>query len=361
MQITTVKLQEMVAKAVKGVGNNKLRPLTEMLAIRLSDSKLTITSTDMENYLNISAEMDCFKGDEFYAVIYADQFSKLIARTTSEFVTLTVMGKELKIEGNGNHTVPVILDDATAEMVDYPDPTKDFKRDHKIGTIPTAVLGTILTELKPCVAMSVEHPQFTNFYMGEVIVATDTYQMAVLDTKVFDEPKLISVPTMELLEVLECDDAIHVYESDGKLLFVSDNGTLYASAMPGLDLYPVDRIMERINQNYPSKCKLPKLEVLQLLDRLSLFVEVNDNGAVTIAFGDDGVKIASKQSNSVEVIPYISSEDFKGLQGVIYLDMLRAQVKAQAGDTLEVHFGEVKSIKFVDVVTKVVSIIGLAG
>lgn len=358
MQIKTLKLQEMVSKAVKGVGNNKLRPLTEMIAIRLENGVLTVTSTDTDNYLNVTAEIE---GDDFYAVIYADQFSKLIARTTSEFVTLTVVGKELKIEGNGNHTVPVILDDSTAEMVDYPDPSKAFNKDHKIGAIPTSVLGIILSELKPCVALTVEYPQFTNFYVGEKVVATDTYQIAMLDTKVLDEPKLISVPTMELLEVLEGDDPIDVYEKDGKLLFVSANGTLYAPSMPGLDDFPVDRITQRLEQSYASSCKLPKLEVLQLLDRLSLFVGANDNGAVTIAFGKDGVKIASKQSNSVEVIPYISCDNFAESQGVMYLDMFKAQVKAQTGDTLELSFGEAKSLKLDDVVTKVVSVIGLAG
>ena len=358
MQIRTLKLQEMISKAVKGVGNNKLRPLTEMLAIKLESGVLTVTSTDMDNYLNVTAEIE---GDDFYAVIYADQFSKLIARTTSEFVTLTVDGKELKIEGNGNHTVPVILDDTTAEMVDYPDPTKTFNREHKIGVIPTEVLGTILTEMKHCVATTVEYPQFTNFYMGEVVIATDTYQMALLKTKVLDEPKLISVPTMELLEVLESDEPIHVYENEGKLLFVGAHGTLYAPSMPGLSEYPVERIVQRLEANYPSKCKLPKVEVLQLLDRLSLFVDVNDAGAVTIAFGKDGVKIASKQSNSVEVIPYISCDDFAEKKGIIYLEMFKAQVKAQTGDTLDLQFGEAKSLKLVDAVTNVVSIIGLAG
>ena len=357
MQIKTTKLQEMVSKAVKGVGANKLVPLTEMIAIKLDSEVLTITSTDINNYLNVTANVE---GDDFYAVIYADQFSKLIARTTSEDVELTVVDRELKIKGNGEHAVPVILDDETGNMLDYPDPSKEFNREHRIGSISADVLRTILSEIKPSVATTVEIPQYTNYYVGEFVMATDTYKIGWLDSKVFDEPKLISVPTMDLLEVLMADTPIEVFESNGKLLFISESGTLYAPSMPGIDTYQVERIMDYIQQSYPCKCKLPKLEVLQLLDRLSLFVDINDNGAVSIAFGKDGVTIASQQSNSVEVVPYLSCEDFADSQGVMYLDMFRAQAKAQTGDALELHFGDGKSLKLVDSVTKVTSIVCLA-
>ena len=358
MQIKTTKLQEMVSKAVKGVGANKLIPLTEMIAIKLEGGVLTITSTDINNYLNITAKVD---GEDFYVVIQAEQFSKLIARTTSENVNLEVSDNELKIIGNGEHTVPVVLDDETGEMLIYPDPSKDFDRGNKIGSISGDILRTILSEIEPSVASTAEIPQYTNFYVGEFVMATDTYKIGWLDVKVFDEPKLISVPTMDLLEVLSGDQVIQVFESNGKLLFVSEEwGTLYAPAMPNIDSYQVDKIMAYIQQSYPSKCVLPKLEILQLIDRLSLFVDSNDDGAVTIAFGKDGVKIASKQSNSVEVVPYLSCENFADSNGVMYLDMFRSQAKAQTGDTIELHFGDGKSLKLVDAPTKVTSIVCLA-
>lgn len=357
MQIKTVKLQEMVGKAFKGVGANKLIALTEMIALKLENGVLTIISTDNNNYLDIVAEVE---GDDFYAVIYADQFSKLIARTTSDTVSLDVIGNELKIKGNGEHSVSVILDDSTGAMVEYPDPSKDFDKSHKIGAIPVDVLKTILNEVKPSVATTVEIPQYTNFYVGDSVMATDTYNIGWLDVKVFDEPKLVSVPTMELLDVLAVDEPIQVYESNGKLLFVSSNGTLYAPVMAGIDDYQVGSILKYIQQSYPCKCKLPKLEILQLLDRLSLFVDINDDGAIMVAFKTDGVEISSKKSNSIETIPYLDKENIVEMQGVVYLDMLRSQVKAQTGDMVELHFGDDKSLKLVDIATKVTSIICLA-
>ena len=51
--MNTVKLQDMVAKAMKGASNNKLIPLTNLMAIQLKDHKLTLITTDATNFLYI--------------------------------------------------------------------------------------------------------------------------------------------------------------------------------------------------------------------------------------------------------------------------------------------------------------------
>ena len=46
LSIKTEKLKEMVSRSIKGVGNNKLIPLTSLMAIELKDGKLTLITTD---------------------------------------------------------------------------------------------------------------------------------------------------------------------------------------------------------------------------------------------------------------------------------------------------------------------------
>ena len=52
--IKTTTLQEMIAKAIKGASNNKLIPLTSLMAIEVKDKVLTLTTTDATNYLYIT-------------------------------------------------------------------------------------------------------------------------------------------------------------------------------------------------------------------------------------------------------------------------------------------------------------------
>ena len=361
MQIKTLKLQKMLAKAVKGAGNEKTRPQTELLSVKLEGGKLTITSTssDLSNYLYVQEDVE---GDDFYAVVYVDQFSKLIARTTSEYVTLTVKGNILEIVGNGEYTIPVELDVETGEMLDYPNPIKDFKKDKKIGEMSIATLKTILNAVKPSVDTSNAVTCYSNIYVGDSVMATDVNKMSLLSVNVLSEPKLLSVTTIDLLEVLSEEDTIKVYEQGGKLLFEGDCGMLYAPAMEGLASYQVDSIKSYVSREYPSKCTLPKLEILQSIDRLSLFVEGSDEGLVNIEFTKDEMKISSIKSTFEESIPYTScdAETLVENSGQIYLEMLRSQIKAQTGDTLEVYFGDKETIKFIDSASNIISVCCLA-
>ena len=89
LQIKTTKLQEMLSKAIKGASNNKLIPLTGLIAIQLKDNKLTLTTTDATNYLYI--QDDNIEGDDFYAVVQVDTFAKLVARMTCETITIDLI------------------------------------------------------------------------------------------------------------------------------------------------------------------------------------------------------------------------------------------------------------------------------
>ena len=56
MVIPTGKFQDMVARASKGASENKLLPITSMMAIELKDNVLTLTTTDTANYLKVKAD-----------------------------------------------------------------------------------------------------------------------------------------------------------------------------------------------------------------------------------------------------------------------------------------------------------------
>ena len=360
LTIKTTKLQELISKAIKGVGHKKDRPITEDIAIKVEDNILTLITTDFDNYLYISAEVE---SDDFYAVVNADLFAKLIARITTDTISLDVSDTSLVIKGNGEHQIPLTIDITTGDVVEYPNPVTDIEESakNKIGEIEVNDIKTILRAVKPALALTVDIPQYIHYYLGDVVLATDTNKVGCYSKKITDTPILVSAVVMELLDVYTEEEPIQISMIDNRLLFEGTNCTIYGYAMDGIETFNVDAINSYVNREYPSNCKLPKQEVLQLIDRLSLFVDDFDDDIVNIAFTDTGMEMSSQRSNSVESIAYTEKANLEEITGQIYLDMFRSQIKAQTGDNIAVYFGDGKSLKLIDSAANTTSIVCMVG
>ena len=358
LKISTAKFQDMISKAIKGVGNNKLIPRTTVIAIKVVNNVLTLMTSDDDNFLNVSEEVE---SEDFYVAVQAEQFSKLVMRTTSEYISLDLVGDVLEVHGNGAHKFPVEIDVNTGTVVDYPDPVSELMavQQQSIGKIDIHTVQTILGAVKPSIAISDEQPQYTNYYLGDVILATDTFKISCLTKKVTAGPILVSARLMDLLEVYKGATPMSIFKVANRLIFVGTNCTICGYAADGIDVFPVDKIMEYISDEYSNKCTLPKQPLLQLIDRLSLFVGAFDDGVVNIEFAEDGLHVSSQKSDSVEVIPYEESDIKEPTSGKVYLEMFKAQVKAQTTENVELYFGDGKSLKLVDFEIDVTSVVSL--
>ena len=335
--MNTAKLQDMVSRAVKGASNNKLIPITSLMAIELNtDHILTLTTTDATNYLYIDEHK--VDGDEFYAVVPVDVFSKLIARMTCENVTLTVHPeiKILEVKGNGNYKIELPLDE-NGQLIKYPNPYKGGKNaDIKLNL---STVKVILDTLKSALATTLENPCYTGYYAGDSVIATDTYKIANMDVSLFNEPVLVSAELMNLLSVIT-EENIKVSIDGDVLQFATDTCRIYGRAMEGIEDFAVEPIMSLVNTEMDSQCSLNKVQLLQVLDRLSLFVGPYDKNAVRFTFTREGLEISSKASSSVEMIPYISSKDFREFTCMIDVQMITQEVKAIQADVIEMYYGE---------------------
>lgn len=344
--IKTAKLQEMVARVVKGASNNKLIPLTGLMAIELKNNVLTLQTTDATNYLYIK---DNVEGDDFYVVVPVEVFSKLIARFTCDVTKLEVTDNYLKVVGNGTYKIELPLDE-NGSFIKYPNPV-DF--DYVVESndyIKRTTIETILTTEKSALAVTLENPCYTGYYAGDCVVATDTYKIASLAVKLFKTSKLISPEMMNLLSVMTADN-IGVYEHDNKLLFYSPDCVVYGTVMEGIEDYAIDAINTLVASEFSSMCRLSKTTLLQVLDRLSLFVEVYDKNGIYLTFTKDGLMITSKASSGTEIIPYIESkDDFADYDYTCCIDitMLTSQIKSQIGDVVELYYGDDTAIKMID-------------
>lgn len=344
LTVTTSLLQNMVAKSMKGASCNKMIPITSLMLIQLKDHVLTLLTTDATNYLYVREEK--VDGDDFYVVVQAEMFSKLISRLTCETVTLELKENSLNVKGNGNYSIELPLNEE-GELIVYPDPLNKIVDGEPTIHVNLSTLRLILATAKASLADTNEVPCYTGYYVGDSVVSTDTYKICGISVHLFDEPALISSEMMDLLDLLTEED-VGVYRKGNIIVFSTSGCDVYGKLMDDIDDFQIDVIGRLLNQEFESKCKVSKDSLLQLLDRLSLFVSAYDKNGIYLTFTREGLQIDSKQANSSEILPYLESTNFKNFLCCIDIEMLRSQIKAHAGNSIEIQYGEDNAIKIVD-------------
>jgi len=343
LTINTKELQEMVARSIKGAGNNKLLPITSLMAVQVADNTLRLITTDATNYLYVITDVS---NSDFSITVYAEQFAKLISKMTSENVTIEVKKNGLEIKGNGTYTLELPYDE-NGEPIKYPDPLSVYAMPAVEKFIDLATIQSVLTTLKPALATTLEVPCYTSYFVGDTVVATDTFKIASLDENLFGEDVLISDETMNLLSVMR-DEKIGVVRKDNDIVFTSQDCYVYGKVMPGIEDYAIDAIDNLVGTEFPSVCKLSKGALLQVLDRLSLFVSTYDKNGIYLTFTKDGVQVSSKASNGIEIIDYVESAGHNNFTCCVDIEMLTSQAKANVSDAITLHYGLDNALKIVD-------------
>lgn len=356
MKITvrTAVLQTLVAKSMKGASCNKMIPITGFMAIELKDHTLRMITTDSTNYLYVSEKVE---GEDFYAVVQAEVFSKLISKLTCERVTLEINDKILTVSGNGKYSIELPLDE-DGELIKYPDPIATLP--DSFGEVVNTHLSTIkliLSTAKASLATTDEIPCYTGYYVSDKIVATDTYKMCGIDISILPTPALISADMMNLLDVFT-DEHIDISYNDSKIMFTSQTCTVIGDKMESIEDYQIDAIEGLLDESFSSSCKISKTALLQLLDRLALFVSAYDKNGIYLTFTNEGIQVESKKSTSVETIPYMESTGYKPFRCCIDIEGFRSLIKANNSDAIVIHYGEDNAIKITDGnVTQVIALL----
>ena len=344
LSLKTVILQDMVSKAVKGASQNKLIPITSLMAIRLEDNKLTFITTDQTNTLYIMN--DKIDGDDFYCVVHVEQFSKLISKITSENTVLELDGAILTVRANGNYKIELPLDE-DGGLIQYPDPVSKADFDFESEIINLSTIKTILNTNKAALPASVDNPVYSGYYVGDKVITTDSFKICGLSVKLFNEPVLISPELMNLLDVITAEK-IEVQSDADVLMFTTPDCVVYGYKMSGIEEYDVEAINTLLDEEFENTCRVNRNDLLLLLDRISLFVGAYDGHEITLTFTDSGIDVSSKQSNGIETISYHDVKSQSNYTCRIHVAELIQQLKANTADLVEIQFGNDRSIKLVD-------------
>lgn len=345
LKIKTHDLKEMVSKSIKCVSNNKLIPLTSLMSIKVESNILTLTTTDATNYFYVSSS-DLYDCEDFEVCVMADIFTKLVQKTTAEYTTLVVDNAIMKIKGNGNYTLELPLDENGA-TIKFPKKLKDDCFRKLLGTIKLSTIHNILAVNKSSLAENMDFPVLTCYYCGDKVITSDRKRVCDTDIKVFDEPMLITAALMELLGSLDEED-IEVTIDEGSVVFSTSSDILFAPITEGVETFPVKAIESLVEQDFSSMCKVSKSALLNVVDRLSLFVAPYDKHGIYLTFNSDGILLSSKKSSGQELIPYVESENFVPYTCCIDIEMFRSQIVTQDCDAVELYYGSDVAVKLVN-------------
>ena len=355
LTVSAENFKALVSKAYKGVGNNKIIPLTQLMCIQAKNGVLTIITSDFSNTHYLYVKQSGVEGD-FYVTVMAEQFTKLIGKLTCDKITLEVDGPKLKVSGNGTYLIALQYDEM-GNAIQYPDPLAELGtpvEDTQNTTI--TVIKNILTSLKSSLAITMEYPYLTGYYVGDKICATNGDEMGIYNTPVLKEATLVFPLVFDLLSFADVDNISIDRYDDGVIVFTAGDMVVYSHEMEGIENYPTEALNDYLDTDMPSTCDLSKNSLLQALDRLSLFVGDLDDNAIKLQFGKKSLHINSMASTGEEDIVYVSNKG-EVFECMVDLNSFVNQIKSQSTDTVTIQYGDENVLKLVD--TNIVKIISL--
>lgn len=344
--IDTTALKDMVSKAEKGAGNNKLLPITNLIGVRYFDNVFTLFTTDGTNTLRVSKELEAVDGSIDVAVA-VDRFAKLITRMTSSQITLEVVDNYLQVTGNGTYKIELPYDE-NGNVVTYKDPATKLINHTCVedGAVSSSVIKQIINSVKSALSVTPDVPCYMNYYVADKVIGTDTYTIADLESSVFNTPKLISAELMNLIGLTNDSQLSYSIYDDGNIVFTASDCSVYGRCSDGLDEYAIAAINKLLDMELTSKCEIAKDSILQLLDRLMLFVAPYDKNAVRLTFAKDALYVESLNASGAERIEYLTmSEDVHEATYTIDVQILQTQLKASLGNNVEIYWGSDSAIK----------------
>lgn len=341
---TTERLKQLVSYAIKGAGFDKNIELSTYMGIRVEDGELYLNTTDGTNYVSVS---DRCVADNMDIVVDADLFAKLISKINSDTVEMEVVDTTLVIKGNGKYTLALIPNE-NGDILSFPDKFPDDTTD--IGTISASDVLTLNNTMKASLS-TVAGSIYSNYYFGDNIVTTDRAMATVYNKKMFDDEYVFGRAFIELLALSTND--VTISKSNNKFVAsteISENCTISVctTVTDEVTKYDTGAINKLAGLETPSFCRFKKAQMLDLLDRLSLFVSKFEDGAISLHFTDNSIEVSSLKSDGIESVEYTESKDTKDMTIKINIDRFRNQLKAYFSDVVDLYYGSEICIKLVD-------------
>lgn len=345
-EINTKKLQSLVQAVSRCASNNKYAAMTSLIFIELKNNTLSMTTTDMNMYLTVS-ESEVI-GDDVTFTVGITNFSKLVSKTTTDSVSISVSDDEISFTGNGTYKIPIQLD-VDGSPISFP--THYINSPEASGEIEVSTIKNIILHNKPSLALTMEAPHLTGYMCTEsgYVISADSFNICLNNVETFGKNILLQPKILDILSY-SLPEKLTFKISENNILFEGEGIKLFSRTYNESDtnMYPVDKCIGYMDKEYSSKCSFSKHSVANVLDRLSIFIKDNENYAVYMTFTKDGIRFDSMNNSGYEIVPYIGIENFTEYRCCVSVDALRKQVLAREGEYVSMLYGGVSESISID-------------
>jgi len=176
--------------------------------------------------------------------------------------------------------------------------------------------------------------------------------MGILNRKLFNTPYLFNRNFVDLMALGGTD--VNISRSENMLLAEcrigeTDGNISVCTKIPdNISEFNIAGVEKFGALELTSYCKVFRADLLDLLDRLSLFVSRFDDGAIQLNFTKTAIEVSSMTDSGIESVSYIESKDIEPIAIKINIDRLRNQLKSYSSNAVDIYFGNEICIKLVD-------------
>lgn len=340
IKIKTEELKDAVNKVVKGMGNNKILPITEMIGINLNANNVILVSTDGTTKVQITLTVEDTL-DKMSFVVNGKTFSQLVQKTTSEFVFLTIEDNKLTFKGNGTYSFSFPSDE-DGELVKLPIIEIDKSNQ---SDIDVKELKKSYDVNKFSVADTMETPSYTGFYFYDGgAITTNSMKISYVKNSLFTSPILLNSKFLSLVSIFD-NGTIKSYQTNSEIVFESDNVSIQGYKMNEVVDFPIEDIKPFLENDLPHKVRLNKKALLNLLDRISVFVTPFDKNSVKIDFTKDGARVWTLDGINNELLPYIDVDNLQESSIKVDVKNIKDLVTADPEEEIVIMYGHPAAIK----------------
>ena len=358
MIIKTKDLQEVAKKALSAIDTSISATITEVVELQSQGDSLTINITNNEYY--VSSIIKTTSLENILATVNAKIFLGLVSKITTENIELSTSENTLVVKGNGTYKLPFIFENDTlvrVNPINIQEVTCEFD-------LNTDVLKSILKyNSKEFLKSGLRKSTTKLYYIDNEGAVTFTNGACI---NKFTLPKEVKFAVVEkFVKLFSLFDSESVKFKFGynqatnmnvQAVFEMSNATTKLVAIIGdndflMKSVPTKAIRARANEFYPYSVVVDKNQLLEALDRISLFSQVDVYVAYShLVFTNDGLTIYdTKKTNSekIDYVSYTSSDDEMNYSLLVASDDLKITLETCTSQYVTMNFGNELAVNIV--------------
>lgn len=339
MKLNTKRLKQMLSELSR-CKPSKMLEISNYYEISLSSEGIVLKATDGLNFILVT-DTDSVYEDDVKITVRAEQFKKLIDKTTTETIALkvdSISNSFMEVKGNGKHKVEVY------QAEEYP--TFHMNSDCEYYKIATDKLIHALRVGASAVSSNINDSLLLNYLVRDgVLITADAIKIAYSPIEELEMNILIPPNLGNLIMGLKGEQThIYLYEEERCIIFKSGDTLIYGGLSRGVSEYPPVEPLFEEEQPYNTRFKI--IDMLQAIDRLQLFMGQYDNDMISINMNSDCITLETK-GGSIESVGFTEPlNEEVDLVYTINATYFKDLLKSMIVDEVEFGFGDGECLKF---------------